>query len=134
MKEKEGRKRRKKQASLTCTFGPGDQRRPRRARAPLPGPGQQDLDLVLHVRVQVPQLVGGGVDHVRLGPVAGRGAVLHLLEDDRPVADDAVGIGLDPEVGGADGQQLGRRDGGGRSCGKKVEPGGKCGVLICPPP
>lgn len=110
-----------KEASLTGTFSPGDERWSRRPRASFPRPGKQDLDLVLHIGVQVPQFVGGGVHHMCLCPVPRRGAVLHLLQDDWPVTDDAVGIGFDPQVGGAYSQQLWRSDGGGRRCGTRME-------------
>ena len=106
----------KEEPSLTCTFGPGDQWWPWRPGSSLPRSGQQDFDLILHIWVQMPQFVGGGVHHVCLGPVPWSGAVLHLLQDDWPVTDDAVGIGFDPKVGGADSQKFRWCNGGGRSC------------------
>lgn len=86
---------------LTCTLCAGDEGGSRWASATLTGSGQQNFDLILHIGVQVPQLVGGGIHNVGLGPVAGGGAVFHFLQDDGPIADDGVGIGLDPQVGGA---------------------------------
>lgn len=53
---------------------------------------------------------------MRLSPVPRSSAVLHLLQDDRPIADDAVGIGLDPKVGGTNGKKLRWSDGSGWSC------------------
>jgi len=64
----------------------------------------------------MPQFIGGGVNHVGLRPVPRSGAVLHFLQDDRPIADDAVGVGFDPQVGGTNGEKLGRCNGSGRSC------------------
>lgn len=105
-----------KLASLTCTFSPGDERRPRRPCSSLPGSGQQDFNLILHIWIQVPKFIGGGIYHVGLCPVPWRGAVLHLLQDDWPIPDDAVGVGFDPKVGGANSEELGRSDGRGWSC------------------
>lgn len=51
-----------------------------------------------------------------LRPVPRCGAVLHLLQDDRPIADDAVGVGFDPKVGGTDSEKLRWSDGGRWSC------------------
>lgn len=51
-----------------------------------------------------------------LGPVALGGAVLHLFQHDGPIADDGVGVGLDPQVGGPHGEQLGGCDGRRGSC------------------
>ena len=69
----------------------------------------------------MPQLVGGCVHHVVLRPVPAGGAILHLFQDDWPVADDAVGVGFDPQVGGTHRQQLRWGDGGGRGWGTKGE-------------
>lgn len=63
----------------------------------------------------MPKLVGRGVHDVGLGPVACGGAVLHLLQDDRAVPDDGVGVGLDPQVGGPHRQELRRGNGCGGS-------------------
>lgn len=45
---------------------------------------------------------------MRLGPGPRRHAVLHLLQDDRTVAEDGVSVQLDQQVRRADAQQLGR--------------------------
>lgn len=99
---------------LTCTLGSGGEGRPWWSRASLPWSCEQHSDLILHIRVQMPQLIIGRVHYVGLGPGARGGAIFHLLEDDRAIADDRIGIWLDPQVGGPYGQQLRGGDGCGR--------------------
>lgn len=88
---------------LTCTFGPGPQRRPGGSCSSLQRSGQQNADLVLGVGVQVADLVRGLVHGLQVVHGARHGAVFHLPVDDGAVPVDAVGVELDPEVGGADG-------------------------------
>lgn len=83
---------------LTGTLGPGDERWTRLPRTPFARTRQKHSDLILRVRVQVPQLVVGRVDSVRLRPAARRHAVLHLLQDDGPVSKYRVCIQLNEEV------------------------------------
>lgn len=65
-----------------------------------------------------------------LHPVTQSGPVLHLLQDNGPVTDDAVGVGFDPKVSGADGEKLRRSDWGGWSCGMGKQRGlVKCRIL-----
>lgn len=120
---------RKRKGRPTCTFGPGGQRWPRWSGSSLARPGQEHFDLILHIRIQVPQFVGGRVNHVGLSPVPRSGAVLHLLQDDGPVANDAVGIGFNPQVCGAHGEELRWCDRGGRGC--QREGWGVGHTLIC---
>lgn len=100
----------------TCALGPADQWWPWAACASISRAREQHTDLILSVRVQMPQFVGLQVDSVHLGPRAPCHAVLDLLANDRPVANDGVGVELNDEVGGACTQQLWGRDGGGRLC------------------
>lgn len=63
----------------------------------------------------MPELVGWRIHDVCLGPVSSGGAVLHLFQDDRAVADDGVGVWFDPQVGGTNCEKLRWSDGcGGR--------------------
>lgn len=64
----------------TCTFGTGDKGGSRFARPSLSWSGQQHSDLILRVRVQMPQLIVGGVDSMSLCPGAGCHTVLNLQE------------------------------------------------------
>lgn len=107
-----------RETRLTCALGAGDEGGAGFPGAALPGACEQDADLVLGVGVEVPQLVVRRVDGVRLGPGARGHAVLHLLQDDRPVPEDGVRVQLDQQVGGADAQQLGRSYGPGWLCEK----------------
>lgn len=91
---------------LTGTFSSGDQWRSWRPSSSLSRPGEQDLDFVLHIWVQMPQFVGGGVDHVGFCPVSSSGPIFNFLQDNWPVTDDAVGVGLNPKIGGAHSQKL----------------------------
>lgn len=107
---------RKRKSTLTCTFGPGDQRWPWWSFSSLARPGQDDFDLILHIWVQVPQFIGGRVHCKDLTPVPWSGAVCHLFRDYRPITNDAVGIGFNPEVCGSHVEQLRWCNWGGWSC------------------
>lgn len=86
---------------LTGTFGLGPQGRPRGSGAALQRSGQQDADLVLGVGIQVADFVRGLVDGLKVVHGAGHGAVFHLPFNNRAVPVDAVGVQLNPKVGGA---------------------------------
>lgn len=107
---------------LTSTFGLGPQRRSRGAGAALQRPGQQHADFVLGVGIQVADFVRGLVDGLKVVHGARHGAVFHLPFNNGAVPVNAVGVELNPQVGGADSSQLRRCNGHRRLC-------GRCGKL-----
>lgn len=86
---------------LTSTFGPGPQWWSGGSGASLQRSGQQNTDLVLCVWIQVADLVRGLVYGLQVVHGARHCAVFHLPVDDWAVPIDAVGVQLDPKVGGA---------------------------------
>lgn len=85
---------------LTGTFGLGPQWWPRGSGAALQRSGQQDADLVLGVGIQVADFVRGLVDGLKVVHGARHSAVFHLSFNNRAIPVDAVGVQLNPKVGG----------------------------------
>lgn len=65
----------------------------------------------------------GLVDGLKVVHGAGHGAVFHLPLNDGAVPVDAVGVELNPQVGGADSGQLRRCDRHRRLCGRRGQLG-----------
>lgn len=67
----------------------------------------------------MPELVIGRVYNVCFSPIPSGRPVLHLFQYDGPISNDGVGVGFDPQVCGADSQQLGGGDGSWGLCGQQ---------------